>query len=70
MDNRHPVIVIGAGIIGVCTALALQQRGIQTLLLDRKPPASETSYGNAGIIALNAVLPLNHPACLPSCPAC
>ncbi len=55
------VIVLGAGAIGVCSALMLQQRGYTVTLIDRKVPASETSAGNAGIIGASAAVPLNNP---------
>src|SRR5665811_1563989 len=44
------VIVLGAGIVGVCIAIHLQRRGRNVLLVDRREPGRETSYGNAGII--------------------
>lgn len=53
MDN----IVVGGGMVGVATALALQERGRQVLLLERGEPGRETSYGNAGIIQTEAVSP-------------
>ncbi|MEM8842936.1 MAG: FAD-dependent oxidoreductase, partial [Pseudomonadota bacterium] len=39
------VHVIGAGMVGVCTALELQARGAQVTLLDRRDPGRETSWG-------------------------
>ena len=51
------VTVIGAGIVGICSALQLQRRGFKVTLLDRRPPASETSYGNAGVISRGSVFP-------------
>lgn len=50
-------IVIGGGMVGVSTALALQERGRRVQLLDRRQPGRETSYGNAGIIQTEAVSP-------------
>lgn len=50
-------IVLGAGMVGVSTALALQQRGFAVTLVDRKEPGRETSYGNAGIIQVEAAEP-------------
>ncbi|MGO7421559.1 FAD-dependent oxidoreductase, partial [Rhizobium ruizarguesonis] len=43
-------IVLGAGIVGVSTAIHLQRRGRQVTLIDRKDPGNETSFGNAGLI--------------------
>ena len=51
------VIVLGAGIVGVASALHLQRRGWSVVLVDRKPPGRETSYGNTGIIQSEAVRP-------------
>ncbi|RWK47225.1 MAG: FAD-binding oxidoreductase [Mesorhizobium sp.] len=50
-------IVLGAGIVGVATAVHLQQRGWSVALLDRKEPGGETSYGNAGLIQSEAFQP-------------
>ena len=55
------VIVLGAGMIGTCTALHLRQRGHRVLLLDRRAPGQETSYGNAGLIQREAVQPYAFP---------
>jgi len=55
------VSVIGAGSIGISTALHLQQRGWDVTLIDRKAPARETSYGNAGIINDGSMVALNNP---------
>lgn len=56
------ISVIGAGSIGVSSALHLQQRGWDVTLIDRNEPAKETSYGNAGIINSASMVPLNSPA--------
>ena len=55
------VIVLGAGIVGVCVALHLQRRGRDVLLIDRREPGLETSYGNAGIIQREGVRPHTFP---------
>jgi D-amino-acid dehydrogenase len=54
-------VVLGAGMVGLGTALALQQRGHAVTLVDRKRPGRETSYGNAGIIQREAVEPYAFP---------
>ncbi len=56
-----PVIVVGAGMVGTCTALHLQRRGHSVTLVDRGEPGGETSYGNAGIIQREAVEPYPFP---------
>ena len=45
------VIVLGAGIVGVSAAYAARQRGLSVIVVDRREPGSETSYGNAGMIS-------------------
>ncbi|WP_244606573.1 NAD(P)/FAD-dependent oxidoreductase [Arsenicitalea aurantiaca] len=55
------VIVLGAGIVGICTAINLQRRGRQVVLVDRKTPGRETSYGNAGLIQKEGVRPYAFP---------
>jgi D-amino-acid dehydrogenase len=56
-----PVLVLGAGMVGTCTALHLQQRGHQVLLVDQRGPGQETSFGNAGLIQREAVEPYAFP---------
>ena len=42
---RHPVIVVGAGPVGLCTAIDLAQRGVPVLLLDDADRIGEGSRG-------------------------
>ncbi len=55
------ILVVGAGMVGVCTALHLQQRGFEVVLVDRRAPGQETSFGNAGLIQREAVEPYPFP---------
>ena len=56
------VAVLGAGIVGVSAALHLQARGRSVAIVDRSGvAASETSYGNTGIIQAEAVFPYLFP---------
>ena len=55
------IFVLGAGIIGVCTAIHLQQRGLRVCLIDRALPGSGTSFGNAGLIERSSVVPYAFP---------
>jgi len=56
---RTDAIVLGAGIVGTSIALHLAKRGLHVALVDRRLPGEETSYGNAGVIEGNTLLP--HP---------
>ena len=61
-DQRHAdVIVVGAGIVGLSTALWLQRAGRRVLLVDREGPAAGTSYGNAGVLAAASIVPVTVP---------
>jgi len=51
------VTIIGAGIIGICCALSLQERGIPVRLVDRGEPGQETSFGNAGVVSPWSIIP-------------
>jgi len=62
------VIVLGAGIVGVSTAYAVRQRGLSVVLVDRREPGSETSYGNAGVLSSGSIFPLNKPSLLRALP--
>jgi D-amino-acid dehydrogenase len=54
--------VLGAGFVGVSAALALQARGARVALVDRHGGAAgETSFGNAGIVQTEAVMPYVFP---------
>jgi D-amino-acid dehydrogenase len=55
------VIVLGAGIVGVSSALHLQDRGRRVALVDRRGPGEETSHGNAGLIERSSVVPYGFP---------
>ncbi|MDK3018182.1 NAD(P)/FAD-dependent oxidoreductase [Pseudodonghicola flavimaris] len=55
------ILVLGAGMVGTATALALQARGHDVVLADRRAPGQETSYGNAGVIQGEAAEPYGLP---------
>ena len=58
------VTVVGAGIIGVSCALALQRAGFQVTVVDRQGPGEACSYGNCGGIAPTEFMPLSQPGYL------
>jgi D-amino-acid dehydrogenase len=62
------VAVIGAGIIGMAAARALQQDGHAVTVFDPDEPGRGCSFGNAGHIAIDHILPLARPAVLASLP--
>ena len=68
MSDTDPVIVVGAGIVGTATARSLQRAGHTVTLLDSAEPGRATSYGNAGFIAIDHLLPLARPSTLKRLP--
>lgn len=59
---KSDVLVLGAGMVGVSAALHLQARGRSVTLVDRRGAAEETSYGNAGIIQVEGIVPYPFPS--------
>jgi D-amino-acid dehydrogenase len=59
--KSYDVLVLGAGIAGACTALHLQSAGRNVALIDRRAPVGETSYGNAGLVQREAIVPYAFP---------
>jgi D-amino-acid dehydrogenase len=70
-DTAGPkrIIVIGAGIVGVCVGLTLQRSGHAVTIIDPKPPGRATSFGNAGSIAAGNVYPMSMPGTWKQVPA-
>ena len=59
--TRHDIVVIGAGMVGVCCALWLKRNGHRVWLVDGNDPGTGASGGNACSIATHACVPINHP---------
>ena len=51
-------IVVGAGVVGLCCASHLQQRGHRVTLIDPRPPGEYCSRGNAGCFSRASCVPL------------
>ena len=51
------VTIIGAGVVGICTALSLAEKGVLVRLIDRDAPGQGASYGNAGVVAPHSIVP-------------
>ncbi|MEO7729188.1 MAG: FAD-dependent oxidoreductase [Burkholderiales bacterium] len=65
----HPVVVIGGGIIGVCTALCLQREGREVVLIDHGDPGMGASFGNGGMFSVSSIVPVAMPGVLRKVPA-
>jgi D-amino-acid dehydrogenase len=57
----QPVVVVGGGIIGLCTAFALHQRGVPATVLDAGPAEHAASHVNAGWIVPTLAAPVPSP---------
>ena len=58
--GRH-VTIIGAGIVGIASALNLQRAGFDVTVIDKGQPGEGASLGNAGIMAQSSVVPVPTP---------
>jgi len=62
------ITVIGAGIVGIVTAVYLQREGHRVTVVDRQAPGEGTSYGNAGSLAPGSIIPVAMPGTLQQVP--
>lgn len=69
-DGRPRISVIGAGIVGICSAAYLQREGFDVELFDPAMPGSEDqcSFGNAGAVCPASCLPNAMPGMLRKLP--
>ncbi|MBM3599583.1 MAG: FAD-dependent oxidoreductase [Alphaproteobacteria bacterium] len=61
--------VVGAGIVGIATALQLQRDGHDVALYDPDPPGQGCSFGNCGGICIGSMTPVGTPGILKDVPA-
>lgn len=67
-EEARRVVVIGAGIVGICTALHLLRDGHKVTVIDRGGPGEGTSFGNGAIIGEESVVPIAMPGILRKVP--
>lgn len=70
MTTPLKIAVIGAGIVGVSSALWLKRDGHDVTVFDRIEPGdpAQTSYGNAGLLARSSVIPVPTPGLVKAVP--
>lgn len=62
MAKEKSIVIIGSGVIGLCTAYYCARRGHEVTVLDRESPArGGCSFGNAGMIVPSHFVPLAAP---------
>ena len=62
------VTIVGAGIVGICTAIYLREKGLAVEVIDRAPPAEGASHGNAGVVSPWTCVPQSMPGLWRSVP--
>ena len=62
------VVVIGAGVVGLSIALAVQARGFSVRVIDRAGVCAGASAGNAGAFAFTDIFPLASPRVIRQAP--
>ncbi len=50
-ESNSTVTIVGGGIVGICCALSLLEKGAGVRLIERDEPGQGTSLGNAGVIS-------------------
>jgi flavin-dependent dehydrogenase len=60
--------IVGGGVVGLCCAVALLDRGYGVSVFERDADYNAASWGNAGHIAVEQVEPLASPAAVRSVP--
>lgn len=72
-EQKH-ILVVGAGVVGLASALWLQKSGHKVSIIDIQPPAEGVSYehacsfGNACTLAVSACIPIATPGILNKVP--
>lgn len=66
---KHEITIVGAGIIGICSALWLQQADFKVTLIDRDQPGHGASFGNACSFMGHHFIPLSTPGVWKKIPA-
>ena len=59
--SAKPIVVVGAGIVGVCCASYLRREGHGVVIVEREAPGEGTSKGNAGALSPGSCVPLAMP---------
>jgi glycine/D-amino acid oxidase-like deaminating enzyme len=66
--QQEATIVVGAGIIGLCTGVALLRAGRKVTILEMSQPGGGASFGNSGLISVDTALPMAVPGMLRQVP--
>ncbi len=61
MHQDKPIVIAGAGIIGLFSAYFLNKSGHEVLIIDKDPGEDGCSFGNAGMVVPSHFIPLAAP---------
>ncbi len=67
-DRPKRIVVVGAGIVGMSSAIHLRRDGHDVTVIDRLPPGEGCSFGNAGMISPDTFVPIAMPGMLRKVP--
>lgn len=67
MSGRE-IVVVGSGVVGISCARWLQRDGHRVRVLDPQAPGQGCSFGNAGVFAVDSIIPVATPQTLRSVP--
>jgi D-amino-acid dehydrogenase len=67
-SNTADAVVIGGGIVGVCTALYLQQTGRKVTIVERGTPGAAASGHNGGVFNVGECVPTGTPGVIRALP--
>ena len=66
--KQKTITVIGAGIVGVCCALYLQNENYNVTLIDKDKPGEAASSGNLGQFGIASCIPQSMPGLIKKLP--
>jgi D-amino-acid dehydrogenase len=61
MDQKFDVVIIGGGVIGVCSAYYLSKSGLRVAVVEKNEIGIDCAAGNAGLISPSHFVPLAAP---------
>ncbi|MFB3042286.1 MAG: FAD-dependent oxidoreductase, partial [Candidatus Poribacteria bacterium] len=64
MKHESEVLIIGGGVVGICSAYYLIKQGRKVAVVDKGEICSGSSYGNAGLVVPSHSVPLAAPGVL------